>query len=101
MASPVHRAHGRAVGTEVWPSRSGAAPMRMAPEALNKRLGSVKFLNASDFGVFEDLRLEVEGLRQPDEALPIIRPNEPEAWQKLFKIYRALKQRSERQVAAD
>jgi hypothetical protein len=69
--------------------------MRVAPEQINKRLANKKFLSADiDLAQFEDLRLEVLRLSE-GETVPIPAPNEPEAWQRLYKIWRALKQRRE------
>jgi hypothetical protein len=68
--------------------------MRVSHEAINKRLANKKFLSADiDLAQFEDLRLEVLRLSEEGETVPIPAPNEPEAWSKLYHVYRTLKKR--------
>jgi hypothetical protein len=66
---------------------------KVSPEFSNRRLNTVKFMNDSDIPLFEDLRLQVLGLCDPDEKVPAVYANEAGAWAKLFSVYQTLKKR--------
>jgi hypothetical protein len=67
----------------------------VSPETANRRLANVQFIsNDVDIALFEALRLRCESLRDPDEKLPTVQYQEPEAWRRQYSVYLKLKQRA-------
>jgi hypothetical protein len=74
---------------------------RIPVDVLNRRLCSATFLSGSDLESFQALKLEIEGLKEPDEQLAVPQPTEPMAWARTYTIYAALKKRRDKQAAAN